>query len=288
MAATSKTEHRLLANVARASKDFDLIEAGDRILVAVSGGKDSHALLYLLREIARRAPFEVSLVAVNLDQGHPGFPKHVLPAYFEAEGYDYRIIEEDTYSIVKQRIPEGKTYCSLCSRLRRGILYNLASELGATKIALGHHRDDLIETLLLNLFYAGQMKSMPPRLRSDDGRNTVIRPLVYCSESDLERFASEKAFPIVPCDLCGSQDDLQRKQMKELISRLHANNPHVRGNLFAALSNVRPTHLLDAALSGALGLEARGADETLAQCGSEEPSLIDQARISRSISLRST
>jgi tRNA 2-thiocytidine biosynthesis protein TtcA len=249
-----RLEKRLLDGVARASGDFGLLEAGDRVMVAVSGGKDSHALLYLLREIQRRAPFEFSLFAVNVDQGHPGFPKRCLPDYFEREGYEYRVIEEDTYSVVKAKVPENKTYCSLCSRLRRGILYTLAVELGATKIALGHHRDDAIETLLLNLFYSGQIKAMPPRLVSDDGRNVVIRPLIYASEAELAEFAEQKQFPIVPCDLCGSQEQLQRKQVKRLVEELSAKNPHVRNNLFAALGNVRATHLLDRNLSRALGL----------------------------------
>lgn len=249
-----RLEKRLLAEVARASHDFKLIEPGDRILVAVSGGKDSHALLYLLRQIQRRAPFDFSLIAVNVDQGHPGFPERTLPEYFEREGYEYKIVKEDTYSVVKEKIPEGKTYCSLCSRLRRGILYTLAVELGATKIALGHHRDDVIETLLLNLLYAGQLKAMPARLRSDDGRNVVIRPLVYLSEAELLAFAEAKAFPIIPCDLCGSQDNLQRKQIKNLLSDLNAKNPKVRSNVFAALGNIRLSHLYDVALRSAVGI----------------------------------
>ena len=248
-----RLEKRLLSNVARASRDHRLLEPGDRVLVAVSGGKDSHGMLYLLREIRRRAPFPFSLVAVNLDQGHPGFPADLLPRYFEAEGYEYRILTEDTYSIVTSKIPEGKTFCSLCSRLRRGILYTAAKEMGATKIALGHHRDDLVETLLLNVLYSGQIKAMPPRLLSDDGQNVVIRPLAYCAEKDLEELARAKAFPIIPCDLCGSQDDLHRKRVKALIDQLDRENPNVRGNLFASLGNVRPSHLLDRELSRALG-----------------------------------
>jgi tRNA 2-thiocytidine biosynthesis protein TtcA len=261
-----RVEHRLLTQLARASHDFSLLEPGDRVMVAVSGGKDSHALLYLLREVQKRAPFEFSLVAVNVDQGHPGFPKAVLPEYFTREGYAFEIVEEDTYSVVKEKVPAGKTTCSLCSRLRRGILYTTAARLGATKIALGHHRDDVIETLLLNLFFSGQTKAMPPRLRSDDGRHVVIRPLVYAAEPDLAAFAAEKAFPIIPCDLCGSQEQLQRKRVKALLTSLEAENPNVRRNLLAALGNVRPTHLLDRDLRTRLGLlEASEADEATAR-----------------------
>jgi len=258
----TRLEKRLLALVAKASSDFGLLEPNDRVMVAVSGGKDSHALLHLLREVQRKAPFPFSLVAVNLDQGQPGFPSSVLPDYFAREGYEHRIVAEDTYSIVKEKVPEGKTYCSLCSRLRRGVLYNVAVELGATKIALGHHRDDVIETLLLNLLYSGQLKAMPPRLRSDDGRNVVIRPLIYCVEEDLAAFAAERAFPVIPCDLCGSQDNLQRKRVKELLARLDAENPNVKSNVFAALSNVRPTHLLDLELRRRFEIsEARESDQ---------------------------
>ncbi len=261
-----RVEHRLLTQLARASHDFSLLEPGDRVMVALSGGKDSHALLYLLREVQRRAPFDFSLVAVNVDQGHPGFPKTLLPEYFTREGYDFEIVEEDTYSVVKEKVPAGKTTCSLCSRLRRGILYTTASRLGATKIALGHHRDDVIETLLLNLFFSGQTKAMPPRLRSDDGRHVVIRPLVYAAETDLAAFAAEKGFPIIPCDLCGSQEQLQRKRMKTLLSSLEAENPNVRRNLLAALGNVRPSHLLDRELRARLGLlEANESDESTAR-----------------------
>lgn len=246
--ASADLERKLLNALARASADFGLLEAGDRVMVGVSGGKDSHALLHLLRLIQRRAPFEFSLIAVNLDQKQPGFPAHVLPEYLSREGYDFRIVEEDTYSIVKQKIPEGSTYCSLCSRLRRGILYNVAQELGATKIALGHHRDDAIETLLLNQFYSGQLKAMPPKLLSDDGRNVVIRPLLYCAEADIAAYARAKAFPIIPCDLCGSQDNLKRQEIKQLLNQLEQQNPKLRSNLMASLRNVRPTHLLDQGL----------------------------------------
>jgi tRNA 2-thiocytidine biosynthesis protein TtcA len=269
-----RLEKRLLAEVARASHDFRLIEPGDRVLVAVSGGKDSHAMLYLLRQIQRRAPFEFSIIAVNVDQGHPGFPERVLPEYFEREGYEYKIVKEDTYSVVKQKIPEGKTFCSLCSRLRRGILYTLAVELGATKIALGHHRDDVIETLLLNLLYSGQLKAMPARLRSDDGRNVVIRPLVYLSEVELQQFADAKAFPIIPCDLCGSQDNLQRKQVKNLLNELDAKNPLVRKNVFAALGNVRLSHLYDVELRAALGVvDAHEVSESSAAAAERAPEI---------------
>jgi tRNA 2-thiocytidine biosynthesis protein TtcA len=242
---TTKLAERLLAQVARASADFRLIEPDDRVMVCMSGGKDSYGMLWLLERVRRRAPFRFSLVAVNLDQGHPGFPSGVLPGWLEREGHEYRVEREDTYSIVKQKVPEGKAYCSLCSRLRRGILYRIALELGATKIALGHHRDDVIETLLLNLFFEGQTKAMPPRLLSDDGRNVVIRPLVYCRERDLAALAEEQSFPIIPCDLCGSQDGLRRQRVKRLIAELEHEIPDVRASLFAALANVRPSHLLD-------------------------------------------
>ncbi|MCC6213753.1 MAG: tRNA 2-thiocytidine(32) synthetase TtcA [Polyangiaceae bacterium] len=243
-----KLEERLLGRVARASAEHALLEPGDRVAVAVSGGKDSLVLLHLLRRLRERLPFPISLVAVHVDQGHPGFPSEQLPAYFRAEGVEHEIVREDTYSIVTEKLPPGSTYCSLCSRLRRGILYNLAVRLGATKLALGHHRDDVIETLLLNLFYAGQLKAMPARLRSDDGRNVVIRPLVYCDEASIAELAAALELPIVPCNLCGSQEQLQRKRMKALLRELTAENSNVPGNVFAALANVRPSHLYDRAL----------------------------------------
>jgi len=245
--------HRLLGQVGRASRDFALLEPGDHVMVAISGGKDSYTMLDLLRQLQRRAPFEFSLIAVNIDQGHPGYPRHVLEDYLAREGYPAEFVIEDTYSIVKEKVPEGKTYCSLCSRLRRGILYTTATRLGANKIALGHHREDLTETLLLNLFYAGQIKSMPPRLVSDDGAHVVIRPLCYAAEEDIAEYARLRAYPILPCDLCGSQENLKRKRVKQLISDLHAENPNVRGNLFAALGNVRTSHLLPEKESALLG-----------------------------------
>lgn len=247
--------------LARASLDFRLIEPDDRILVAVSGGKDSLVLLHLLARLQPRAPFSFTFIAVTVDQKQPGYPEAVLPDFYRRRGYEYRIVEEDTYSIVKAKVEPGKTYCSLCSRLRRGILYHTAQELGATKIALGHHRDDVIETLLLNLFFSGQLKAMPPRLRSDDGRNTVIRPLIYCTEEDIRAYAQEQGLPVMPCGLCGAQPNLQRRRIKALIAEMAKDNPHVPGNLFAALGNVRPSHLLDPKLWRELGgPEARDDD----------------------------
>jgi tRNA 2-thiocytidine biosynthesis protein TtcA len=235
---------RLLGQLGQASRDHALLEPGDHVMVAISGGKDSYTLLDLLRQMQARAPFDFTFIAVNIDQGHPGYPRHVLEDYLVREGYPHEIISEDTYSIVKEKVPEGKTYCSLCSRLRRGILYTAARRLGCTKIALGHHRDDLTVTLLLNLLYAGQIKAMPPKLFSDDGTNVVIRPLCYSAEEDIAAYARLREFPILPCDLCGSQDNLKRQRVKRLIEELNTENPNVRGNLFAALGNVRTSHLM--------------------------------------------
>ncbi len=256
-------EKKLGRAVSRAIADFSMIEEGDRLLVAVSGGKDSYTMLHVLRSLQRKAPVSFELRVVNVDQGHPGYPGHVLREYMAREGYDFTMIEEDTYSIVTEKIPKGKTYCSLCSRLRRGILYRVAKELGCNKIALGHHRDDVLQTLLLNLVFAGQLGAMPPRLVADGGSLVVVRPLVYCAEEDIRAFAELAQFPILPCDLCGSQEQLQRKAMARLIDQLERDRPGTKTVMLSALQNVRPSHLLDQRLWKALGLAAAPDDDAV-------------------------
>ena len=251
-----KLHKRLRRLVGTAIADFKMIEDGDRVMVCLSGGKDSYALLDILRNLQAHAQTRFDLVAVNLDQKQPGFPEEVLPRYLSAIDVPFRIVEQDTYSVVKRVIAEGKTTCSLCSRLRRGVLYRVAGELGATKIALGHHRDDILETLFLNLFYGGKLKTMPPKLVSDDGRNIVIRPLAYCKEKDLAEYAEIENFPIIPCNLCGSQKNMQRQAVKEMLQQWDKKFPGRLETMFTALQNIQPSHLADPRLYNFAGLKA--------------------------------
>jgi tRNA 2-thiocytidine biosynthesis protein TtcA len=241
----NKLSKRLHRQVGQAIGDFNMIEDGDKVMVCLSGGKDSYAMLDILMSLRERAPISFELIAVNLDQKQPGFPADVLPRYLEGRGVPFHIEDQDTYSIVKRLVPEGKTMCSLCSRLRRGILYRVAGELGATKIALGHHRDDMVVTLLMNMFFGSRMKGMPPKLVSDDGRHTVIRPLAYVAETDLERWAEHRQFPIIPCTLCGSQDNLQRVQVKKMIREWEKQYPGRIENMFSAMGNITLSHMMD-------------------------------------------
>ena len=254
-----KLQKRLRRDVGQAISDFGLIEAGDKVMCCLSGGKDSYAMLDILLNLQRSAPVDFELIAVNLDQKQPGFPEHILPAYLAALGIEYHIIEKDTYSIVKEKVPEGKTTCGLCSRLRRGILYNFADEHGVTKIALGHHRDDMLETLFLNMFYGGKLKTMPPKLKSDDGRNVVIRPLAYAREKDIERYAELRSFPIIPCNLCGSQENLQRQVVKDMLQTWDGQHPGRIESMFRAICNVEPSHLADPKLYDFENLRVEGA-----------------------------
>jgi tRNA 2-thiocytidine biosynthesis protein TtcA len=248
--------HRELGrDLSRCVADFSLLADGDRVMVCLSGGKDSYTLLHLLERLRKRAPIRFSLIGVHLDQGQPGYDGEPLERHLREQGFAHHIVREDTYSVVKDNVPEGKTYCSLCSRLRRGVLYNVAQELGCTKIALGHHRDDAIETLMLNLMFTGSLRAMPPKLISDDKRNVVIRPLMYASEQTIARYAERMAFPILPCNLCGSQEQLMRKQVKLWLTQLEAHAPRVRESMLAAMMNVRPSQLLDHKLWQTLGLE---------------------------------
>lgn len=251
----NKLQKRLRRETGKAIQTYNMIEDGDRVMVCLSGGKDSYTLLDILRYLQRVAPIRFDIVAVNLDQKQPGFPEHILPQYLDAQGVEYKIVEEDTYSIVKEKIPEGKTTCSLCSRLRRGILYRTATELKATKIALGHHRDDMLETLFLNMFHGGKLKSMPPKLVTDDKQHIVIRPLAFVREKDIEKYSRTMEFPIIPCNLCGSQENLQRQAVKQMLNQWDKQFPGRIESLFTAMQNVVPSHLADGELFDFAGVD---------------------------------
>ncbi|MFZ2652388.1 MAG: tRNA 2-thiocytidine(32) synthetase TtcA [Burkholderiaceae bacterium] len=282
-----KLDKRLHRLVGRAIADFNMVEEGDKVMVCVSGGKDSYALLDILSSLRRRAPVRFEIVAVNLDQKQPGFPEHVLPQYLAARNVPFHIEARDTYSVVKRLIPEGKTMCSLCSRLRRGILYRVAGELGATKIALGHHRDDMLQTLFMNMFFGARMKGMPPKLVSDDGKHIVIRPLAYVAETDLEHWAAYRQFPIIPCTLCGSQQNLQRVQIKRMLRQWECDFPGRVDNLFTAMGNIVPSHMMDRNLYPFATLKTSGVvdaggdrafdDDAAGACGSAAAPLLRSA-----------
>jgi len=271
----NKLQKRLRRNAGKAIADYSMIEAGDRIMVCLSGGKDSYAMLDILLLLKHNAPVEFELVAVNMDQKQPGFPEEVLPGYLDQLGIEYYIVEKDTYSVVREKIPEGKTTCGLCSRLRRGTLYAFAEEIGATKIALGHHRDDIVETLFLNLFHGGRLSAMPPKLLSDDGRNIVIRPMAYCRERDVAKYARLKDFPIIPCNLCGSQDNLQRQNIKQMLADWEQTSPGRINNIFRSLQNVSPSQLADQRLFDF-------ADLQIDRAGERAPYAFDKEEIQRS------
>lgn len=275
-----KLRNRLISATGKAIADFNMIEDGDTLLVCLSGGKDSYTLLTILMALQARAPINFKLIAMNLDQKQPGFPEHVLPEYLEQLGVDYRIVNADTYSIVKEKVPEGKTTCSLCSRLRRGIIYRVAKELGANKIALGHHRDDMVETLFLNMFFGAKLKAMPPKLATNDGAHIVIRPLAYCAEKDIASFARAMQYPIIPCDLCGSQENLQRQNIKNMLSAWEREYPGRIEKIFRAITNVAPSHLADTELFDFKGLSTM--DEA------EEDLLFDESHAVMALTLGET
>lgn len=256
-----KLRNSLISNTGKAIGDFNMIEDGDKVLVCMSGGKDSYTMLMMLLALQERAPINFKLIAMNLDQKQPNFPSNILPEYFKKLGVDYRIVEADTYSVVKEKIPEGKTTCSLCSRLRRGIIYTTAKELGANKIALGHHRDDIVETLFLNMFFGAKLKAMPPKLATNDKQNVVIRPLAYCAEKDVASYARQMEFPIIPCDLCGSQENLQRQKVKDMLQEWEHEQPGRVNNIFRAICNVEPSHLADVNLYDFKRLTQAKADD---------------------------
>jgi len=257
-----RLRNRLISATGKAIADYNMVEDGDSVLVCMSGGKDSYTMLMVLLALQERAPVSFKLIAMNLDQKQPNFPEHILPEYLKNLGVDYRIVEADTYSIVKEKIPEGKTTCSLCSRLRRGVIYRTAKELRANKIALGHHRDDIVETLFLNLFFGAKLKAMPPKLATNDGRHIVIRPLAYCTEKDIAAYARAMNFPIIPCDLCGSQENLQRQKVKDMLHAWEREQPGRVNNIFRAMTDVEPSHLADTTLYDFKGLStAQASDE---------------------------